>query len=232
MKILVVEQESHKIDDLYKIFAHLDESISIKIITPGVSQSADWFRDISFQPDLILINPETPGISKAALPGKTPLTTTVTFTSASAEYSYRAIRPGKKNQPLAGEINVTDKLLAPVSNERNAPRQRFLVRQGQKYFPVDVTEIAYFFSYKRFIFFKTFNDQKFLVEYRMEELEEMLDKEMFFRVNRAFILSVQAIEHVQPYPRHRLKISVKPVSEKEIIVSRERTLAFKSWLGE
>ena len=111
-------------------------------------------------------------------------------------------------------------------------RRRFLVKQGQKLQSVDIQDICYFFSEERFIFFRTKDNQKYLIEYRIEELEQMLDPSLFFRVNRAFLVSIKAIEQVYPYYGNRLKLHVAPSAEKDIIVSRDRVSDFRIWMGE
>jgi DNA-binding LytR/AlgR family response regulator len=111
-------------------------------------------------------------------------------------------------------------------------KKRFLVTYQQKLLSVAVEEIAYFFSDNRFIFFKTFDNRKFLVEYRMDELEAILDRQLFFRINRSYIISINCITVIYTYPGNRYKINLTPAAEKEMIVSRERIANFKKWLGE
>jgi DNA-binding LytR/AlgR family response regulator len=111
-------------------------------------------------------------------------------------------------------------------------RQRFLVRQGQKLQSISIENIYYFYSEDRFIFFRTRENQKFLVDYRIEELEKMLDPATFFRVNRSFLISIHAIDQVYPYYGNRLKLQVPLSTPKEIIVSRDRVSDFRAWMGE
>src|SRR5690606_2537837 len=65
-------------------------------------------------------------------------------------------------------------------------RKRFLVKHAQKLVSIEVEEIAYFFSDGRLNFFKTYDNKKFVVDYTMDELEEMLDPERYFRISRSF----------------------------------------------
>jgi two-component system response regulator LytT len=129
-------------------------------------------------------------------------------------------------QNFSEEISIT-----PV-RQGDGYRQRFLVKQGQRLASIDIRDIHYFFSEERFIFFKTKDNQKYLIEYRIEELEQMLDPALFFRANRSVLVSIQAIELVYPYYGNRFKLHVVPTHEKEIIVSRERVSDFRIWMGE
>jgi two-component system response regulator LytT len=111
-------------------------------------------------------------------------------------------------------------------------RNRFLVKHGQRFASIETPDIAYFFSDGRFIFFKTYDNQKYLVEYTLEELEAMLDPEYFFRINRSLLIAFKSVAQIHPYFGNRLKLFLDPAMEKEIVVSREKVPLFKAWLGE
>ena len=111
-------------------------------------------------------------------------------------------------------------------------RKRFLVKHGQKLVSVEVDEIAYFFSDGRLNFFKTFDNRKFVVDYTMDELNEMLDPNKYFRISRSFYISVDSVSQIHDYFGNRLILQLKPETDKEAIVSREKVTDFKTWLGK
>ena len=97
---------------------------------------------------------------------------------------------------------------------------------------IPVNQIAYFFSEERFIFFRTFDGQKFLLEYRMDQLEKILSPDMFFRINRSFIISLSTVKEIHSFFGNRLKLFLTPAADKEVIVSRKRVSEFKEWLDK
>ena len=111
-------------------------------------------------------------------------------------------------------------------------RKRFLVKHAQKLVSVDVDEIAYFYSDGRLNFFKTSDNKKFVVDYTMEELEDMLDPDKFFRISRSFYVAIEAIDKIDDYFGNRLILQLKPAVDKEALVSREKVSDFKDWLGK
>ena len=111
-------------------------------------------------------------------------------------------------------------------------RKRFLVKHAQKLVSVEVDEIAYFYSDGRLNFFKTNDNKKYVVDYTMDELEEMLDPEKYFRISRSFYVSVNSIDQIHDYFGNRLMLNLKPVVDKESIVSREKVTDFKKWMGK
>ncbi len=72
--------------------------------------------------------------------------------------------------------------------------------------------------------------KKFIVEYNLEKLVALLDPMLFFRVNRTFIVHLNAINDVIVYSNSRLKITPHIQIDKEIVVSREKVTSFKKWL--
>ncbi len=80
-------------------------------------------------------------------------------------------------------------------------RKRFLVKHAQKLVSVEVEEIAYFYSDGRLNFFKTHDNKKYVVDYTMDELEEMLDPNQYFRISRSFYVSVNCIDQIHDYFR-------------------------------
>ena len=111
-------------------------------------------------------------------------------------------------------------------------RKRFLVRHAQKLVSIDTEEIAYFFSDGRLNFFKTYDNRKFVVDYTMDELEEMLDPQMYFRISRSFFISIESVDQIHDYFGNRLLLQLKPAVDKESIVSREKVTDFKKWMGK
>ena len=111
-------------------------------------------------------------------------------------------------------------------------RKRFLVKHAQKLLSIEMDRIAYFFSDDRINFFKTFDDKKYIVDYTMDEIEQMLDPEQYFRINRAFMVSIKSIDQIHDYFGNRLKLNLKPSIDKEALVSREKVSQFKEFMGK
>ena len=111
-------------------------------------------------------------------------------------------------------------------------RKRFLVKHGQRLVSIDVNDISYFFSDGRLNFFITHDNKKFVVDYTMDELEDMIDPLDFFRTNRSLYVSVNSIEKIDDYFGNRLILALKPALNKEALVSREKVTDFKKWMGK
>jgi DNA-binding LytR/AlgR family response regulator len=97
--------------------------------------------------------------------------------------------------------------------------------------PVKIDEIACFYAEDKEVFLLTHQNKRYLIPNSIEELSSKLDPKLFFRVNRQFILSSDAVRRVHNYFNFKLKIEIMPDPKLEIIVSRAKTVAFKAWMN-
>ncbi|RCR70587.1 LytR/AlgR family response regulator transcription factor [Larkinella punicea] len=120
----------------------------------------------------------------------------------------------------------------PPTPTEPAYRDRFLVKQGQRLFSVPLSDVAYIFTRNKLSFLKTRDEHEWMIDYTMDELSTLLDPNRFFRLNRQVIAELRAIDKVNLYFNGKLKVSLRPVFEEEVIVSREKAGEFRIWLGE
>ena len=67
----------------------------------------------------------------------------------------------------------------------------------------------------------------------MAALEERLDPQIFFRINRKFIVGFSAIKEMIRYSNNRIKIGLYPLPHENIeaIVSADRIREILDWLN-
>lgn len=254
MKVLVVEGEKRVVRLLERALKKIDQSIHIIGTIPAIFASAHWLKQHGI-PDIILMSERAVREHQIADLSSGKINATVIFTVQSDQFTYYAFRLGHLEHllpaafmnrlpeeaytttlPMTAPAMTATAALATATTVAPAVqagwRTRFLVKQGQKFASIETSTIAYFFSEGRFIFFKTFDSQKYLVEYTLEELESMLDPQQFFRINRSLLIAFKSVEQIHPYFGNRLKLFLEPAMEKEILVSREKVNEFKRWLGQ
>jgi DNA-binding LytR/AlgR family response regulator len=115
--------------------------------------------------------------------------------------------------------------------ESNGYRKRFLIKTGNKIQVKNVDEVSFFFAEGKTAFLVTRNgNRKFMIDHTLEELEKTLDPNVFFRINRKHIVSVDSIAEVRKLAGGKFSVKVLPASDQEFTVSRERMSGFKDWL--
>ena len=110
-------------------------------------------------------------------------------------------------------------------------KQRFVLRIGEHMKIVEVPDIAYFYTENKANFIITKDGKRHLADNTLDQIENMLDPKLFFRINRQFIVSYSAITEMFTYSKSRVLLKLNPPSKLDTIVSTERSAAFKSWLG-
>jgi len=259
MKVLIIEDEELAVKKLQKTLASVDATAQVVGVADSIRSSVSWLQE-NPSPDLILMDIELADGQSFEIFDKVEVKSTVIFTTSYDEYALKAFKVNSidyllkpiQKEDLQAALDKLRNLKSLYGNNTSAPslnvdslvkelqqklqpkeyRKRFLVKHAQKLVSVDVEEIAYFYSDGRLNFFKTNDNRKFVVDYTMDDLEEMLDPDQFFRISRAFYVAVNSIDQIHDYFGNRLLLNLKPAVDKEAIVSREKVTDFKKWMGK
>ena len=105
---------------------------------------------------------------------------------------------------------------------------RILVKIGYNLKVVSINEVSCFYSENKIVYLQT-KERNFPTDFTLDELENVLEKSKFFRVNRQFIISSDCIKNIHTSPNYKVDLDFQP--DDEITVSRERVKDFKEWLA-
>jgi two-component system, LytTR family, response regulator LytT len=112
-------------------------------------------------------------------------------------------------------------------------RKRFLVKQGQRWLSIEVHEIAWFMADGKLCFLKTWDNRRFIVEYTLEQLADMLDPAEFFRANRSYLVHAKAVKSIDNYFGGKLALQLSPKTDaNDVVVSKDKASDFKRWMGK
>jgi DNA-binding LytR/AlgR family response regulator len=251
MKVLIVEDEKLAADKLEKLILEIDPDIEVLGIADSVKDTAKWLAN-NTSPDLIFMDIQLgDGICFEVfeiIEVKCPIIVTTAFN----EYAQEAfkvnsidylLKPINKDE-VKSALDKFHSMKAVFDMAESARRMseakkmlesgykmRFMVKIGEHIVSVPVEEIAYFFSRDKGTFFKTNEGRSFLVDYSLEQVEDMSDPIGFFRINRKYLVSFQSISDIITYSNSRLKVVVPHMDEGDILVSRHRVKEFKNWLN-
>ncbi|MEO5683993.1 MAG: LytTR family DNA-binding domain-containing protein [Chitinophagaceae bacterium] len=254
MKILIIEDEELAVKKLQKTLASTTADAEIVGTTDSIKTSVEWLQQ-NPPPDLILMDIELADGQSFEIFNLTDVKSPVIFTTSYDEYALKAfkvnsvdylLKPVQKEE-LQAALDKFKKLQNDTKSDINIEslvkelqqklqhkgyRKRFLVKHAQKLVSIEVDDIAYFYSDGRLNFFKTNDNRKFVVDYTMDELEEMLDPEKYFRISRSFYVAINSVDKIDDYFGNRLILGIRPAVDKEALVSREKVTEFKKWLGK
>jgi two-component system, LytTR family, response regulator len=250
MKVLIIEDEPLVAKDIQKLVARIEKNAEIVGALSSVEESKKWF-DENESPDLILSDIQlSDGISFSIFESMR-LECPIIFTTAYDDYAIRAFKLNsidyllkpideeelsaafKKYRSLTGRSMMDDQvktLIQQWSKGNKYYKERFLVLHGNSLVPVMQSEIAYFHK-DQLIFLHNLQNEKFICEFHaLDDVEDFLDPALFFRVNRQFIIHVQAVGKVKTTHKGLTLVLKSPLNV-EIDISREKATAFKNWLG-
>lgn len=254
MKVIIIEDEVPAAEKLERYLHKYDPAIVVLGIFNSVKASAAWLLDHQGETDLIFMDIQLiDGISFQIFQ-QVQVQKPVIFTTAFNEFALDAFKVNSIDY-LLKPLTFTDLSAALKKMEsmreqfQSAPPQRerierafsnlrpkeyktrFMVKLGEHIRSITTDQVALFFADGRDVYLITNQGRKFIIDYTLEALEEILDPRLFFRINRTFILPINAIKDVLVYSNSRLKITTTTEFDREIIVSREKVADFKNWFG-
>ena len=261
MKILIVEDEPLAVKKLQRTLSAVEEEAEVIGVTHSIKSTVEWIQ-ANPAPDLVLMDIELADGQSFEVFNQVEVPGSVIFVTSYDEYALKAfkvnsvdylLKPIKKEDlqaaldkfkqlkkryaaqpsPSLNMVNLEGLLKELYSKVTSKTyRKRFLVKNGNKLTSIETGEVAYFFTEGRLNFFKTSSNKKFIVDYSIDELEEMLDPEQFFRINRSFVVSLDSVSLIEDFFGNRLALKLIPEQDKEVIVSREKVSEFKRWMGK
>jgi DNA-binding LytR/AlgR family response regulator len=254
MDILIIEDEQLGAEKLARLIKSIDESIQIVGNTRSIKSSVEWLMEHE-HPDIILMDIELTDGQSFEIFSHLSIKSMVIFTTSYDEYALQAfkvnsvdylLKPIKKEELKnaldkfqewqvkfsSPAVNIQQLINELKQQQPKSWRARFLVKQGQKLVSIETSEIAYLYAEGRLSYFITWDKQKYVLDYTIEELEEMLDPQQFYRANRAFLIHIKSVSQIHPYFNSKLKLDLQPATDKEVLISREKAAEFKDWMGK
>ncbi len=250
MKALIVEDELIAAKRLQNLVNELAPEIELVGHVSSVKSAMSWFQ-VNTMPDLIFLDIQLNDGYGFDVLDQLEEYCPVIFTTAYNEYAIRGfkyngidylLKPIDKrelNTTLAKfKKSIVNKEgfseISALQNFKNLLekeyKKRFMIKIGNQFKAIKVEEIAYFKSEEGGIILVNSMNKKFPVEYSLDQLEEILDPFIFFRINRKYLVTVDAVKEIHTYFNSRLLLKMLPTPKEEVIVSRERVTKFKEWL--
>jgi DNA-binding LytR/AlgR family response regulator len=252
MKVLIIEDEQPAAEKLERYLMKYDPSTIVLEKISSVKDSVDWLQQHEREVDLIFMDIQLIDGLSFQIFQQVQIRKPVIFTTAFNEFALDAFKVNsidyllkpitftdlsaslKKLESLREQLQVTtplqERIQKAVTTFRDKEyKTRFMVKLGEHIRSITTEQIGLFYADGRDVYLVTTQNRKFIIDYTLESLEDILDPQVFFRLNRTFILNINAIKDVLVYSNSRLKITLQQEFDKEIIVSREKVGDFKEW---
>jgi len=251
MKVVIIEDEKLAARRLERMLTKQD--LQVEVLLHSVNQSVSWFLK-NEEPDLIFLDVQLSDGLSFEIFEEVNLKSAIIFTTAYDEYAIKAFKLNsidyllkpideeelknaleKYNESFSVSQKMTNdflnlKAFLNESESQKNYKKRFVTKVGEHLKMFSVTEIVCFYSENKGTYLKTLENRNYLLDTSLEQLENELNPDLFFRVSRQFFVNINYIEDILAHSNSRLQIQLKNNKQK-IIVSRERVKAFKTWLA-
>jgi len=248
-KILIVEDEKPNADRLKRLLLKLRPNIQILSVEDSISSTVEWLNN-NDAPDMIMLDVRLADGVSFEIFNKYQVRSPVIFTTAYDEYAVKAFKYNSVDYLLKPiEEDELESALQRYENfmetmpffgtaiegllnyiQPKDYRKRFLLAHRDGYKTVLAEDILYFYTEHGISKAMLNTGTIETVPQTLEELDKQLDPKSFFRANRQFIIHIDAVKQVFNHFNGKLKLELIKNPEMEVIVSREKASALKSWM--
>lgn len=248
-RVVIVEDETAAAANLRHMLQEIEPDVEVVNILESVEESVEFFReahdvDVVFM-DIHLADGDSFRIFKSV-----DISVPIIFTTAYDEYALQAFKVNSidyllkpfKVKELKSAIEKLERLTVSertsererrqaMIEERNSDAlQTMLVRYKDKIIPLKMSEVAFFYTFAERVTVTTLAGDSYPVDKTLECLARELPVDDFFRANRQFIVSRQAVKDVAVWFGSRLALNLTIETPERIIISKARVPEFKLWL--
>ena len=111
-----------------------------------------------------------------------------------------------------------------------AGKKSFLVFKNSKYINVPTKNIALFYIKHASSVIVCFDKQEYFVNYSLEQIQNLLPENEFFRLNRQYLINFDAVKEVEHYFSRKLLVNPVITMKEKLLVSKEKVSEFLHWL--
>ncbi|MEO7768331.1 MAG: LytTR family DNA-binding domain-containing protein [Ferruginibacter sp.] len=250
MQVIIIEDEKPAAEKLQQAIAQCDGSFEVVAILNSVRASVDWLTTHPL-PGLVFMDIELSDGLSFKIFEECNITCPIIFTTAYDEYWQEAFEYNSidyllkpvKQEKLAAALKKYHSIKEYFHTHfqqliqwqqmptREKFKKRFLVKRGQDYITVKIENIAYFYATHKLVCLVDRDNQKFILDKSLADLEKEINPAQFYRANRKYLVNITAIKKIKVYPKSKLLVELEPMSKEELIISQESVQGFKEWIG-
>jgi DNA-binding LytR/AlgR family response regulator len=255
IRFVIIEDEPVTARNLHHTIREVDEATTHLTTLESVQQSVQWLTEHPDGYDLLFMDIRLADGLSFRIFEQATIHSPVIFITAYDDYALQAFRTNgidyilkpfekpdleralQKFKKLRGQNSAQDNAIqlqqtAEVFRQLSPGyKQSFLLHTRDKLIPVASKDIAWFNTTNETSWAYTFDKRRFMVEFTLEQLQQQLNPQDFFRANRQCIIQRRAITEVEFYFNGRLLLKADPATEDLVLISKARVPEFKAWMN-
>lgn len=247
MNVIILEDEARAANHLTRLIAKIAPDMKIVARLESVRDAVP-FLQVHTNIGLIFSDIQLADGLSFGLFRQVPVKCPIIFTTAYDHYAIEAFKTNgidyllkpieeerllqaiEKVKQFTPALSLEDILAVANASANKTYKSRFMVKVGDKIKSIPIEEILVFYSLEKATFILTTGNRNYCIDYTLEQLETVLDPNFCFKINRKFIVTIQACTNILAWTNSRLRLRIEGISDQDIIVARERVQEFKNWL--
>jgi len=250
MRAIIIEDEKPAAEKLLKAIRQADTQVEVVAVLNSVKSAVEWL-DQNPMPGLLFMDIELSDGLSFKIFNSINISSPVIFCTAFDEYWQEAfehnsidylLKPIKQEKLEAALKKYTklkqhfsadiQQLLQTKQQIAGDYKKRFLVKRGTDYISIKSEDIAYFYATHKLVCMIDNKNQKFILDQSLSDIEKQLDPSQFYRVNRKYLVHLNAIKKIKCFPKSKLQLELEPAINDDIIISQDNVTAFKEWMAQ
>ncbi|UXX79155.1 LytTR family DNA-binding domain-containing protein [Reichenbachiella carrageenanivorans] len=249
MNILIIEDEGIAADRLTQLLQSTTNSPTIIAHLDSVKTAIKWFQT-NPAPDLAFCDIQLADGLSFEIFEQVDVFCPIIFTTAYDQYAIQAFKVNsidyllkpmmeedlrqamtkfeKYKQPT--QSIDTSALMQMLQRDHSNYKERFVIKVGEHLKSVMTEDTEVFYSENKATYLLTKTNSKFIIDFTLDQIQDLIDPKAFFRINRKYLIHINSIKDIISYSSSRLKLELLHFNTDDLIVSRERVAQFKEWL--
>ncbi len=247
MNILIVEDEN-KTAELLKEFIEENEECLVVDICQSIENTVKYLTRNQSKLDLIFMDIQLADGECFEVFDQIEVTKPVVFCTAFDEFMLKAFKSNgidyilkpfqqkdveaaiSKMGLIKSSFNDIDKCIQETTPTKKSYQNSFIVRSREKMIPLAVENIAFIHLEHEVVYAHEFNGNRSAIFKTINEIEDAISPENFFRINRQMIINRQAIKDIEPFFNRKVIVNLTIPVTKKPIVSRLKVTSFLEWV--
>lgn len=260
MRTVIIEDEKAAVRNLTSLLEEVKPETDIVTTLDSIEATIEWFGNHSM-PELVFMDIHLADGSAFEIFEHVSITCPIIFTTAYDEYALRAFKVNSIDyllKPIGkGDVKrafeklgnlhqaTTDtesqqsqeeellQFIHSLKKQENYKTHFLIPLKGDKLLPVSVEMIQLFYIKDCQVKAVLTDGTEHYFPQTLDELTDGLNPTLFFRVNRQYLISREAIRDIDLWFNSRLSINLQYSGIKEkILVSKARVAEFKEWFSK
>ncbi|HVZ97688.1 MAG TPA: LytTR family DNA-binding domain-containing protein [Chitinophagaceae bacterium] len=253
LNVIIIEDEKAAMELLVQKLSEIAAEVNVSARLNSVKQSIEYF-DSHAEADIIFSDVQlSDGLSFDIFTQKS-IQSPVIFITGYEDYMMMAFENNGIDY-LLKPVDTNDLKKAIIKYNRlqehfshannNAPagnlmrfinqrkKTRLLVRKGLENIALRLEDIAFIYTQNKVVYVIDSCSKKYLSDKTLSELEAALDENIFFRVNRQYIVNINYVKSFKTFEKVKLLLDINvPDTNHSIVISQETAPAFRKWMHE